>query len=325
MSDWLDDYDYHLPPELIASEPLPERDASRMLVIHRKSRLLEHRTFREFPKFVSKEDIVVLNNSRVIRARIKTQNPRGEVFLAERIGELRWVCLVRPGKKWPVGAKHPVAGTQATVLEILPGGERVVEFDSELDLERFGSVPLPPYICREPRPSDGQRYQTVYAGPEGSVAAPTAGLHFTPEILAKIPHCFVTLHVGLGTFQPVKTRRLSEHRMHEERYVLSESAAKAINAAKRVFAVGTTVVRVLESQPLGPLQAREGRTSLFIYPPFEFRHVDAILTNFHLPRSTLIALVSAFAGRELILEAYHEAIREQYRFYSYGDCMLLLD
>lgn len=318
----LADYHFELPPELIATHPLPQRDASRMLVLHRAAGTWEHRLFRELPEFLQPEDFTVLNNSRVVRARIPWGS--GEVFLAEPRPDGTWLCLVRPGRKWPVGQEHAVGGTRARVVEVLPGGERVLAFDEPPDLSKYGTVPLPPYLGRAPEPEDEERYQTVFAEPEGSVAAPTAGLHFTPDLLECIPHGFLTLHVGLGTFAPIKAEDLGAHTLHEERFVLPEETARRINAARRVLAVGTTVTRVLESQPAGPLSATEGRTRLFIYPPYQFQHVDLLLTNFHLPGSSLLLLVSALAGREFILAAYAEAVRERYRFFSYGDCMLIL-
>jgi len=324
MSDSLSDYHFDLPPERIASRPLPERDASRMLVLHRESGRIEHRYFRDFTDYLKDGDLVVLNNSRVIKARLSPEEFSGEIMLVEELAPRRWICLVRPGRKMRVGQSVAVAGTRAQVLEVMPMGERVMEFEAEPDLEHYGTMPIPPYFKREADAEDDVRYQTTFAETPGSVAAPTAGLHFTPERLAQIPHAFLTLHVGMGTFQPVKVDKLSEHQMHKERYAISADTARAINAATRVIAVGTTCARVLESQPEGPIEPRSGETSIFIRPPYSFRHVDVLLTNFHLPESTLLMLVSALAGRERILAAYAEAIREQYRFFSYGDCMLIL-
>jgi S-adenosylmethionine:tRNA ribosyltransferase-isomerase len=280
--------------------------------------------FRDFPGFIRPGDMVALNDSRVIKARLLSENPAVEVFLLENLGGNRWKCLVKPGRKLRVGVRIDIAGTVAEVAEVLPGGERIMEFGETPDLERHGHMPLPPYLGRGAEAADEERYQTVYAKNPGSVAAPTAGLHFTPEILAQIPHAFVTLHVGAGTFLPVKSETVAGHEMHEETYSISAETASRLNAAKRIVAVGTTVARVLESQPAGELHAVSGRTSIFIHPPYEFRHTGALLTNFHLPESTLLMLVSAMAGRETILRAYAEAIRERYRFYSYGDCMLIL-
>ena len=324
MSERVSDYHYDLPPELIAAHPAERRDASRMLVLHRGTGEIEHRMFRDFPGFIRPGDMVALNDSRVIKARLLSQNPAVEVFLLENLGGNRWKCLVKPGRKLRVGVRIDIAGTVAEVAEVLPGGERIMEFGEMPDLERHGHMPLPPYLGRGAEAADEERYQTVYAKNPGSVAAPTAGLHFTPEILAQIPHAFVTLHVGAGTFLPVKSETVAGHEMHEETYSISEETASRLNAATRIVAVGTTVARVLESQPAGELHAVSGRTSIFIHPPHEFRHTGALLTNFHLPESTLLMLVSAMAGRETILRAYAEAIRERYRFYSYGDCMLIL-
>lgn len=324
MSEKVSDYRYELPPELIASRPAERRDASRMLVLHRPSGQIEHRMFRDFPSFVGEGDLVALNDSRVIKARLLATNPDIEVFLLENLGGARWKCLVKPGRKMRRGVEVEIAGTSARVEEVLPGGERVVVFREAPDLERHGHMPLPPYFKRGADSADDERYQTVYAKIPGSVAAPTAGLHFTPEVLAKIPHAFLTLHVGAGTFLPVKSETVAGHGMHEETYSIGRETAAALNSAKRIVAVGTTVARVLESQPPGPFGAVSGRTAIFIHPPYEFQHTGALLTNFHLPESTLLMLVSAMAGREKILEAYAEAIRERYRFYSYGDCMLIL-
>lgn len=324
MSERVSDYHYDLPPELIAAHPAERRDASRMLVLHRGTGDIDHRMFRDFPGFIRPGDMVALNDSRVIKARLLSENPAVEVFLLENLGGNRWKCLVKPGRKLRVGVRIDIAGTVAEVAEVLPGGERIMEFGETPDLERHGHMPLPPYLGRGAEAADEERYQTVYAKNPGSVAAPTAGLHFTPEILAQIPHAFVTLHVGAGTFLPVKSETVAGHEMHEETYSISEETASRLNAATRIVAVGTTVARVLESQPAGELHAVSGRTSIFIHPPYDFRHAGALLTNFHLPESTLLMLVSAMAGRETILRAYAEAIRERYRFYSYGDCMLIL-
>ena len=355
MSTRLSDYDYPLPEDLIAKWPLPTRDESRMMVLHRDSQTIEHRRFREVKKFLRTGDLAVLNNTRVLAARIFSDDHAVEFLLLEKLGPTRWKCWVKPGRKMRVGATTKIDNVELRVKEILPDGERVVALEKDIDLYARGSMPLPPYIDRESDTSDSERYQTVFAQTLGAVAAPTAGLHFTPEILSQIPHAFVTLHVGPGTFKPVHSENVTEHQMHAESFSISEEAAKAINRAKRIIAVGTTTVRVLEtvaqyggttSEPpvrLGPPHypadathstssgqaprvppVRDGSTNLFVYPPFEFQIVDALLTNFHLPRSTLLMLVSAFAGREFVLRAYAEAIRERYRFYSYGDCMLIL-
>ena len=318
------DYDFALPAELIASRPLAQRDASRMLVLHRGSGQIEHRSFRNLPDYLQPGDIVVLNNSRVIKARLLSHDRRIELLLIESLGLRKWNCLVKPGRKMRPGFEFLIADTTAHVREILEDGSRIVEFDSEPDLERFGSIPIPPYLHRDADAEDEIRYQTVFAEAAGSVAAPTAGLHFTPELLSRIPHTQLTLHVGIGTFLPVKVERVADHRMHSEHYSIGEDAARAINAAARILAVGTTATRVLESQPPGPITPRSASTNIFIHPPFTFRRVGALLTNFHLPKSTLLMLVCAFAGREEVLAAYVEAIRERYRFFSYGDCMLVV-
>lgn len=318
------DYHYELPHELIATRPTPERDGSRMMVLNRASGEISHRIFRDFPSFLHEGDRVVLNNTRVIKARLLTPDKRIEIFLLEPVGERRWKCLTKPGRRMRPGAAVAIAGTEARVLEALPEGERIVEFADELDLERHGHMPVPPYFKRESDAADDERYQTVFAELSGSVAAPTAGLHFTPEVLVKIPHSFLTLHVGAGTFLPVKAERIEDHIMHEESYEIPQSTADALNNARRIVAVGTTVTRVLESQNPGKLQACSGRTDIFIHPPYSFQRVGALLTNFHLPCSTLLMLVSAFAGTDLIRKAYTEAVQERYRFYSYGDCMLIL-
>ena len=328
MSSRLSDYQYDLPPELIADRPTPSREESRMMVVDRPTGKIEHSRFSDLPEFLRPSDLLVLNDSRVIPARLHDATGKIEILLLERRDPLHWTAMVRPGKKMRAAATIEVAGTTATVLEILEDGTRLLAFSSPPDLEHFGSMPIPPYFHRPADAQDRERYQTVYARDPGSIAAPTAGLHFTPEILASIPHAFVTLHVGAGTFQPVKSDDLSGHRMHREHYTLPPETAARINETKasggRIIAVGTTTTRVLESQPPGPLQGTVGSTEIFIHPPYEFHRVDALLTNFHLPGSTLLMLVSAFAGRDLIMEAYAEAIREKYRFFSYGDCMLIV-
>ncbi len=289
MSARLTDYDYDLPRELIAQRPLERREDSRMMVLHRDAQTIEHRQFHELKKFWQPGDVLVLNDTRVLPARRFSNDGTIEFLFIEHIEPRRWRCLVKPGRKMRVGA---TANIDETTLN----------------------------------EADKTRYQTVFAQRPGALAAPTAGLHFTPEILAAIPHTFVTLHVGLGTFLPVRSENVSEHRMHAEHFSISASAVSAINSAKRIVAVGTTVVRVLESarRENGRLIVQTGSTDIFIYPPYRFRFVDNLLTNFHLPRSTLLMLVSAFAGREFLLRVYQEAIRERYRFYSYGDCMLIL-
>jgi S-adenosylmethionine:tRNA ribosyltransferase-isomerase len=326
MSDLAADYDYPLPEELIAVRPPERREAARMLVLHRREGRWEHRQFTDFPEFLRAGDLVVLNNTKVIRARVFSDDGRMELLLLEQISPRRWRSLVRPGRKLRVGHQFTTGGIRATVLEVFEDGDRLLEFDAVLDLEKHGELPIPPYLNRGTEEADLARYQTVFAREEGSVAAPTAGLHFTAQMLERIPHAFLTLHVGSGTFRPVQVERLDEHPMHSERFVLPEATAVAIEAAKRVVAIGTTTTRVLESCAANglPLAASSGRTELFIRPPYDFRLVGALLTNFHLPKSTLLMLVSALAGRELVMEAYAEAVRHRYRFYSYGDCMLIV-
>jgi S-adenosylmethionine:tRNA ribosyltransferase-isomerase len=327
MSLALSDYDYPLPEELIAIRPLPNRQDSRMMVLHRDEQRIEHRTFAELPAFLQTGDLLVLNNTRVVNARRFSDDGKIEFLFLEEQEPQRWKCLVRPGRKMRRGAQTVLDGVAVRVEDICPDGERIVSFASELDPWKGGMVPLPPYLRRQGDVDDLERYQTVYADAPGAVAAPTAGLHFTSEMLAALPHTFITLHVGAGTFQLVKSEDISAHQMHRETFSISESSAAAINAAQRIVAVGTTTVRVLESasrDDSGKLNAQSSATDIFIYPPKKIRHVDALLTNFHLPRSTLLMLVSAFAGREFVLNAYAEAIRKRYRFYSYGDCMLIL-
>jgi len=317
------DYDYPLPDDLIARHPLARREDSRMMVLHRDGERIEHRMFREFPTFLREGDLVVLNDTRVIPARVFADGGRIELLFLESTEENVWKCLVKPGRKMRIGATVQVKGVTGVVREILPDGERVIAFDGPVDLDAAGELPLPPYFARAVEPADAERYQTVFARERGAVAAPTAGLHFTPEILAQVPHAFVTLHVGVGTFRPVQVDDLTEHRMHAERFRIGEESARAINAAQRLVAIGTTTARVLESQGL-PVAACESSTDIFIHPPYRPRAVGALLTNFHLPKSTLLMLVSAMAGREFVMRAYTEAIAERYRFYSYGDCMLIL-
>jgi S-adenosylmethionine:tRNA ribosyltransferase-isomerase len=317
------DYEYTLPDELIARHPLAQRADARMMVLHRESERIEHRQFREFPSFLREGDLVVLNNTRVIPARVFSDDGRIEFLFLEEVRANVWKCLVKPGRKMRLGTSAEVHGVRGTVLGIEPEGERIIGFEGPIDLEAAGELPIPPYFERPAEATDSERYQTVFASERGAVAAPTAGLHFTPEILAEIPHAFVTLHVGVGTFRPVMVEDLREHRMHSERYAISESTAEALNNARRRIAIGTTTARVLESCSR-PFTAQQGSTDIFIHPPYEPRAVDLLLTNFHLPKSTLLMLVSAFANREFILRAYAEAIAERYRFYSYGDCMLIV-
>jgi S-adenosylmethionine:tRNA ribosyltransferase-isomerase len=325
VSQRLSDYDFELPRELIASRPLPDRAASRMMVVDRTTGTVTHRMFRNLPEYIRAGDLLVLNNSRVIPARLLTEDGRIELLLFENLGPARWKAFARPGKRTRPGDTFPIAGTTAHIESVdEEDGTRIVRFETEPDLENLGHMPIPPYLGREDDAEDRVRYQTVYAKVAGSVAAPTAGLHFTPEILAILPHTFVTLHVGPGTFLPVRGDNLEEHKMHGENYEIGSEAAQAINGAQRVIAVGTTSLRVLESLPAGPVAPGSGSTEIFIRPGFEFRHSNALLTNFHLPKSTLFVLVCAMAGQELMQRAYAEAVREKYRFFSYGDCMLIL-
>jgi S-adenosylmethionine:tRNA ribosyltransferase-isomerase len=350
------DFDYVCPPDLIAQRPVPDRAASRLLVVHRGSGALEHRGFRDFPALLGPADVLVLNTSRVIRARLTGTRDNGrpaEILLVHPEPDGTWLAMVHPGGKLKGGRRvHFGTDTVAEIVEVVGGGLRHVRFTGALDatgvMQRFGAVPLPPYIHRAPDAADAERYQTVYAGVDGSVAAPTAGLHFTPEILETIRALGVNivpivLHVGPGTFKPVEVDDPAQHVMHAEWYDVPVRTVEAVNAAKarggRVWAVGTTTARVLEtvggqgghggqgSPPTtapSALTASSGWTDLFIYPPFEFRVIDALLTNFHLPRSTLLMLVAAFAGYDTMMAAYREAVRERYRLYSYGDAMAIV-
>src|ERR671934_2212188 len=303
--------DYDLPPELIAQRPAERRDASRLLVYDRASGAVRHRTFAELPEEV-RDALLVVNDTRVVPARIRLEQPRGEVLLVERLNGDEWEGLARPTRRLRPGRRYG----EVELLEHLGEGR----WRLRLHGEPAGEAPLPPYIV-EPL-ADPERYQTVYARESGSAAAPTAGLHFTPELLERLDVERVTLHVGLDTFRPVATPTLDDHVLHGERYAVAPFAWQRIREAHRLVAVGTTTVRVLETLARGaPL---EGRTDLFVTPGFEFRCVGSLLTNFHLPRSTLLALVMAFAGVEETRELYRLAIRERYRFYSYGDAMLLL-
>jgi len=330
------EFDYALPQELIAQRPLEDRAAARMLVLDRATGSIEDRAFREFPDQLRAGDCVVVNNTRVFPARLFAQRASGpariEVLLTRQSSEdpAVWEALVRPGRK--VGAGETLRfeqGLEAVVLGRGEYGERTLRFSGSADLfaaiERIGHVPLPPYVRRPDETADRAAYQTVYARHHGSVAAPTAGLHFTPEILNRIENLAeITLHAGLGTFQPVRSETVEEHRMHQEWFEIGSEAAARVRAAKRVVAVGTTTVRALEhAARAGTLQAASGDTGIFIYPGFEFRSTGALLTNFHLPRSTLLMLVCAFGGREHVLGAYRHAVERRYRFYSYGDCMLI--
>jgi S-adenosylmethionine:tRNA ribosyltransferase-isomerase len=308
----LSELDYALPPELIAQRPLERRDDSRLLVYDRASGEVRHRRFGELPDELAADELVVVNDTRVIPARIRIEHPRGEVLLLERSGEDGlWEGLARPTKRLRAGRRYgPVE-----LVEHLGEGRWLLRLEGEPS----GEMPLPPYITESL--AEPERYQTVYAQEEGSAAAPTAGLHFTPELLERLNVERVTLHVGLDTFRPVTVEVLEQHELHSERYEVAEAAWARIRAARRVLAVGTTTVRVLESLARrAPLQ---GRTDLFITPGFEFRRADSLLTNFHLPRSTLLALVMAFCGAEETRRLYRLAIEERYRFYSFGDAMLI--
>ena len=357
------DFNYELPAELIAQEPLADRASSRMLHVRRDSGEVCDRSFRELPELLRPDDLVVFNNTRVFPARlygrragaraqpISRRNPaskdflkgRAEVLLTRQYSEdpNDWECLVRPGRKIGVG-EHLLFGDdgrlQAEVIARGYFGERHIRFapvDNFFErVEEIGHVPLPPYIAREDRGGDRERYQTVYARERGSVAAPTAGLHFTPETLEalgerEIETAEITLHVGLGTFQPIRVEEVEQHRLHRERYNISPRAAEQINraldAGRRVIAIGTTTVRTLEyaARETGAVQPGRGEADLFIYPGFQFRVVEGLLTNFHLPQSSLLMLVCAFGGQSTVLEAYRHAVEQRYRFYSYGDCMLL--
>jgi S-adenosylmethionine:tRNA ribosyltransferase-isomerase len=326
MSARLSDYDYDLPRDLIAQRPPRHREDSRMMVLRRDQQTIEHRQFRELQRFLEPGDLLVLNDTRVLPARRFSDDGTIEFLFLERLGPRRWKCLVKPGRKMRAGATAKIDNVDLRVEEVMTKGERIIALDRDVDVYAGGSMPLPPYIERESDEEDNARYQTVFAQQAGAVAAPTAGLHFTREILKKIPYAFVTLHVGIGTFLPVRSENVAAHRMHAERFFISSDAANKINDATRIVAVGTTTVRTLESAKTvsGKIPAQEGWTDIFIYPRYRFRVVDRLLTNFHLPRSTLLMLVSAFAGREFLLRAYQKAICERYRFYSYGDCMLIL-
>ena len=358
------EFNYSLPAELIAQESLPDRAASRLLRLERSSGTLQDRGFREFPEMLRSGDLVVFNNTKVLPARlygqrsvagarpVSAQNPAAKDFLKGRVevlltrqvsqGPNEWECLVRPGRKIGIGEKlffGESAELRAEVVERGSFGERRIRFDSGVDfwrtLDRLGHVPLPPYIDRADQPGDRERYQTVYARERGSVAAPTAGLHFTPEVLERmhergVETTEITLHVGLGTFQPVRVDRVEDHRLHREPYLISWEAAEKINraleAGRRIVAVGTTTVRTLEyaaGSGTDKVEAGSGEADIFIYPGYQFRVVGALLTNFHLPQSTLLMLVCAFGGKERVLEAYKHAVSAKYRFYSYGDCMFV--
>ncbi|SKA81026.1 S-adenosylmethionine--tRNA ribosyltransferase-isomerase [Caloramator quimbayensis] len=337
------DFYFDLPEELIAQEPLKERDSSRLLVLHREDGRIEHRIFRDVIEYLEEGDCIVLNNSRVIPARLfgvrEGTGAKMEFVLLKRIDKDRWETLVKPGKKAKIGSKFIFGDGElkCTILENTQAGGRIIEFEYEgifeHILDKLGQMPLPPYIKKQLK--DKERYQTVYSKVEGSAAAPTAGLHFTEKLLGDIEKkgvkiAYVTLHVGLGTFRPVKVENIEEHKMHSEFYLIDEKNANIINETKekgkRVFAVGTTSCRTLEtaSDITGKIKPQSGWTDIFIYPGYKFKIVDSLITNFHLPESTLIMLVSALSGRENIMKAYDIAVKEKYRFFSFGDAMLIL-
>lgn len=335
------DFSFYLPEELIAQTPLERRDASRLLCLDKVSGTTEHRVFSELPELLRPGDCLVMNDSRVLPARLMGARETGgavEVLLLRDLGGGRWECMTRPGRKAKPGTRLIFGGgeLEAEVLEVAEGGNRIIEFKYDgifLEvLERLGRMPLPPYIKAELE--DGERYQTVYSRELGSAAAPTAGLHFTKELLAKIAEkgvreCFVTLHVGLGTFRPVKAEDIEEHEMHSEFCIIPEETARIITESKRaggrIVCVGTTSCRTVESfaNEDGTMDAKSGWTNIFIYPGYKFKCLDALITNFHLPESTLIMLVSALAGREHVLAAYKEAVEKRYRFFSFGDAMFI--
>lgn len=296
-----------------------------MMLLERREQRITHLAFADLVDLVDSQELLVLNDTKVVPARVRFPHWNGELLMLEQVGPVAWRCFVRPGKWFKQGRTFSIHGLTGTVIEVFSEGDRLIHFDSPIDLEKVGELPLPPYIARRQEAIDRERYQTIYASRPGAIAAPTAGLHFTTAMLDRLSHEFLTLHVGAGTFKPVKTEVLAEHRMHFEEFEVSNAAAAKIRAAKKVLAVGTTTVRALESlmQRFGEIRPGKNRTDTFIYPPFEFRRVDSLLTNFHLPKSTLLALVAAFAGIEFILEAYREAVKERYRFFSYGDCMLI--
>ena len=335
------DFSFYLPEELIAQTPLERRDASRLLCLDKVSGATEHRVFSELPELLRPGDCLVMNDSRVFPARLMGARETGgavEVLLLRDLGGGRWECMTRPGRKAKPGTRLIFGGgeLEAEVLEVAVGGNRIIEFKYDgvfLEvLERLGRMPLPPYIKAELE--DGERYQTVYSRELGSAAAPTAGLHFTKELLAKIAEkgvreCFVTLHVGLGTFRPVKAEDIEEHEMHSEFCIIPEETARIITETKRaggrIVCVGTTSCRTGESfaNEDGTMDAQSGWTNIFIYPGYKFKCLDALITNFHLPESTLIMLVSALAGREHVLAAYKEAVEKRYGFFSFGDAMFI--
>ena len=337
------DFWYDLPEELIAQTPLERRDSSRLMVMDRKTGALEHRHFYDIVSYLNPGDCLVMNDSRVLPARLLGHRPTGgavEVLLLRDLGDRQWECLVKPGRKMLQGQEVSFGDGSLTarVMQVLDDGNRIVRFDYEgifLEvLERLGKMPLPPYIKEELQ--DQERYQTVYARQSGSAAAPTAGLHFTQELLDRIRakgvrEAFVTLHVGLGTFRPVKAEEITQHQMHQELCMMGEETARILNETRasggRIICVGTTSCRTLESlvHEDGSFSAGSRWTDIFIYPGYRFQAMDGLITNFHLPESTLVMLVSAFSSREFILNAYREAVKERYRFFSFGDAMLIAD
>lgn len=337
------DFNYELPKELIAQHPYDKRDEARLMVLDKKKQSIEHKVFKDVVDYLSPGDCLVINNTKVIPARLYGKKDTGanvEFLLLKRIENDTWEAMVRPGNKLKVGSKVIFGNgiLKATILEVLDGGNRKVQFEYEgifnEILDKVGLMPLPPYIT-EATKEDNKKYQTVYAKYDGSAAAPTAGLHFTEELLEKIKAkgieiATVTLHVGIGTFRPVKVENVEEHEMHSEHYYIKKEEAEKVNKAKKtghkVIAVGTTSCRVLESvsDENGMIKEIEDDTSIFIYPGYKFKCIDSLITNFHLPESTLIMLVSSLAGREFILKAYNEAVKEKYKFFSFGDAMLIL-
>ena len=337
------DFYFDLPKELIAQDPLIDRSSSRLLKLNRQTGEVEHRHFTDILDYLKEGDLLVLNNTKVIPARLlgikEETGANVEVFLLKRLSDDTWETLVKPGKKLKPGTKVSFGDglLKAEILETLDDGGRIVKFFFEgifeEILDKLGEMPLPPYITHKLQDKD--RYQTVYAKYEGSVAAPTAGLHFTKELLDKVKGkgvdiAYVTLHVGLGTFRPVKAEEITDHVMHSESYIITEETANKINDTKknggRVICVGTTSVRTVESAALedGTVPAKEGDTAIFIYPGYKFKVLDGLITNFHLPESTLVMLVSAFAGKDNVLNAYKEAVDEKYRFFSFGDAMMII-
>lgn len=334
------DFDYHLPKSLVAQRPAVPRDSSRLFIYNRDTGEVQHRVFRELPDILDSGDVLVVNDTKVIPARLMTKEGR-EVFLVRKSPLYKkgntWECLVRGGKHFLKGKVFDIGkGFSGEILDILESGERVIKFHSKnfkQDLEKYGATPLPPYIHQESKKVP--QYQTVYAKQAGSVAAPTAGLHFTSRVFSKLKKRGITvekitLHVGLGTFAPVKSEKIEDHDMHSELFSLSEKTAERLNKFKkegrRIVAVGSTSCRVLEScaDSKGKLKSKSGETDIFIYPGYKFRFIDGMLTNFHLPKSTLIMLVAAIISRKKVLEIYEIAKKEQYRFYSFGDAMLLI-